>query len=843
MTIDHQPLTRELMTQLLVGGELPRSADPASNYQVDAVCAASLLALDSLLSRPAISRLQRSDVKELGGGAIQVLDHVFGCDHRERQRGVPWDCTACSVRTVLNAHDGQSVHLFHSDSTRREVSRWLITRARAWPALTEPDLSRRSLQAAFVVLPGTGEWELAGLRRGLVVNARQPNSVSWVRGRAWVSMSFEAGLRMCSDLVRLPRSAIAHTADGNGWRLGLGPTKDDPLAQKRSVRVFRFRDDGGPSAAQALSEYLCVRDAAVGAEGPLLLGARGGLLAPKGPLIKPVQAASFDLDLLCELADLPQHFTSYSTRKGFARQTAKDGWELEETQEGLRHSKPETTLGYIGDQGAKRVGEKVYPGRAKGSAMSRASEREALQRDLVESANAFNAGYWATYARWCAANDQPPTPTPHPDAPSAKRVLLRFLHANVEARGWAHGYAKAIAGTVARVHQRDGHDDPRSALVRRYLKSLRRVGAQPQRPVDGFTAEQLLHISDPAVLRARNHLSPSALALGGLLAVAETVGCDPTDWRLDGLSRGAFNVRSDDVVIAFEGRRHVLSSARQPDFHAALTEALAATGPADEPFAVTSEAAALRQLLKRSWIRAHPGPAHGGGRLPTLRSIRDWWERSSFNDRQWLLLNTVEPHLARNVQDLAILFVGVVTGHRHVELSRLTIGHVGVTATGYCWTLAPSQHKGGLLVAQSGGLAEPLIRTVDHLDGCPTFCPACILGAHLRVRRRLGALAQDALFGGAGPLGVRGTSAAVQRMWSLVSAEMPGKESDLLRISSRSLRVTAATLARKQGMSIPDISSSITGHKQFSTTARYIRGVAGGDQEDLVLSLEGPRYK
>ena len=163
---------------------------------------------------------------------------------------------------------------------------------------------------------------------------------------------------MCSDLVRLPRSAIAKTADGSGWRLRLGPTKDDPLAQKQPTRVFRFCHDGGPSAAQALSEYLCVRDAAVGADGPLLLGARGGLLAQKGPLIKPVQAAKLDLDLLSELADLPQHFTSYSTRKGFARQTVKDGWELEETQEGLRHSKPETTLGYTGERDAKRVGEK-----------------------------------------------------------------------------------------------------------------------------------------------------------------------------------------------------------------------------------------------------------------------------------------------------------------------------------------------------------------------------------------------------------------------------------------------------------------------------------------------------
>ena len=473
--------------------------------------------------------------------------------------------------------------------------------------------------------------------------------------------------------------------------------------------------------------------------------------------------------------------------------------------------------------------------------MSRASGREALREDLVASANPVNADYWATYERWCAANGQPPIPTHDPDAPSAERVLLRFLHANVEARGWAHGYAKAIAGTVARVHQVEGHDDPRSALVRRYLKSLRRVGAQPQRPVDGFTAEQLLHISDPAVLRAQNPPSPSAIALGGLLAVAQTVTCDPTDRRLEGLTRSAFKVRSNDVVIAFEGSRHVLSRTQHPDFHAALIAALATEGSADEPFTATSGAAALRQHLKWAWRRAYPGSAPGVGRLPTLRSVRDWWEQGSVNDRQWFLLNTVEPHLARNTQDLAILFVGVVTGHRHAELSRLTIGHVEATDTGYCWALAPSQHKGGLLTSQSGGVGETLIRTVDHLDGCPTFCPACILGAHLHVRRRLGALAHDALFGGADPLGVTGTSAAVRRMWSLVSAEMPGNESEVLRISSRSLRVTAATLAREQGMSIPDISSSITGHKQFSTTTRYIRRVAGGDQEDFVLSLEGPR--
>jgi hypothetical protein len=48
-------------------------------------------------------------------------------------------------------------------------------------------------------------------------------------------------------------------------------TKDDAPGAKRVSRPLAWSATGGPSAAQAMAEYLCVRDAAVGGRNGALL--------------------------------------------------------------------------------------------------------------------------------------------------------------------------------------------------------------------------------------------------------------------------------------------------------------------------------------------------------------------------------------------------------------------------------------------------------------------------------------------------------------------------------------------------------------------------------------------
>jgi hypothetical protein len=134
---------------------------------------------------------------------------------------------------------------------------------------------------------------------------------------------------------------------GDGYLIRLRGTKDDAPGAKRVTRPLEWSATGGPSPAQAMAEYLCVRDAAVGGrDGALLLTSA---LRRHRHLVATAVKAKDDLNLLCRFAGLPEGvYSSYSTRKGFGQQAALDGWDPEEIKEGLRHQRLDTTRLYTG---------------------------------------------------------------------------------------------------------------------------------------------------------------------------------------------------------------------------------------------------------------------------------------------------------------------------------------------------------------------------------------------------------------------------------------------------------------------------------------------------------------
>ena len=321
-----------------------------------------LVALDTGMTATQVCSLTWGDFAPQPDGSVHVQGHVqcqvLPCDHVERAVGVPWDCSACAVHELLVDRDPQSPFVTAQHKT---VSMRHMDASRRWPGLDDPDGRPKGDGTRMFVRDGITDRELAGLRRGIVlISAINPMEATWILGRAWLSVSWEAGFRMVSDLAHLPRGAVSFLPDGSGVVLTLGGTKDDPAGAKRVSRVFTYRD--GPCAAQALTEYVVVRDAAVGddPDTPLFTTSRGSVFGPnwrKG-ILKPVQVANAAIARLAQAAAIDTNFTTYSARRGYATQSAQDGRHLEEIRAGLRHKRSDTTLRYT-DRSAQTVPAKL----------------------------------------------------------------------------------------------------------------------------------------------------------------------------------------------------------------------------------------------------------------------------------------------------------------------------------------------------------------------------------------------------------------------------------------------------------------------------------------------------
>lgn len=339
---------------------IPFATRVGEERNVAAVRAELLVALETGWGGAELRSLRTSDFRLREDGSVDVRDARLPCDHRERVPGVVWDCAACAVVVAIARRAPHEPFVTAKPGT---FAARLKAAARRWPGLENPARHGDATGPRATTLrirAGLPDAQVAGTRRGLVlIDAINSKDSAWLLGRAWLGVAWEAGLRMVSDLVELPRSAVTSLPGGMGLVLRLGATKDDPSARKQVSRVFRLQD--GPCAAQALIEYLTVRDAAIGNEpdGPLLVTAPAGIFGPnwrKG-ITKPVQVANGVIAKLAAAAAVEGHFTSYSARRGYATQSALDGRDLLHIQRGLRHARPDTTLRYD-QRSAQRVARK-----------------------------------------------------------------------------------------------------------------------------------------------------------------------------------------------------------------------------------------------------------------------------------------------------------------------------------------------------------------------------------------------------------------------------------------------------------------------------------------------------
>ncbi|MGD9956066.1 MAG: hypothetical protein AB7O74_06965 [Candidatus Nanopelagicales bacterium] len=345
------PLTRAAM-RTLMEVSVPRT--PAA----DAKRAAVLLSLDAGFTVPQLRRLVAADVAIVEGG-VSVAGHVLLCDHESRARGVPWDCTACAVKVVAENLDPSSVLFAEGPASIKQV--FLNLRNRGWAGLaTHPRGQAIVLQARHDLTA----WELAGLRRGLVLMAEadlRGDALIIVRARAWVALAWSLGLRMAGDLDGLPRECVWLSPDEGAWFLRLLSTKDDPRGDKKVERALSWENH--QIVCDALAEYLCVRDARVGRGGPLILARLQSGEASKDL----VKLAAHDLERLCRLAGIPCTYSAYSTRRGYGNQADRDGWDLETIQSGLRQVYAETTLRYTGRHSGRSAAVRLLSGLGDGA--------------------------------------------------------------------------------------------------------------------------------------------------------------------------------------------------------------------------------------------------------------------------------------------------------------------------------------------------------------------------------------------------------------------------------------------------------------------------------------------
>lgn len=328
--------------------------------------AGALLALDGRFTGPQLARLTPADVTPGADGGVVVAGRALPCEHAERATGVPWDCAACAV-TAAAADQGTRL-LEHG--VKSWPHKFTALQARFEHLLTGETVPASGKQSLLLQpRPDLDAWTSAGLRRALVLtvleDAAMPvNGLHWVRARAWTTIAWSCGLRSASDLIDVTRGQVIPDVNGRGYVLQLGATKTDQAGAARTTRSLPMGDGQSLSAGRVVAEYLCVRDACVGADAdqPLLVKFDRGVPALRPWTVDTVtsqQLAAADINALAALAGITTRFTSYSPRKGYGQQADEDGWDIEQIQEGLRHLSLKHTLTYVASGNARKAARKL----------------------------------------------------------------------------------------------------------------------------------------------------------------------------------------------------------------------------------------------------------------------------------------------------------------------------------------------------------------------------------------------------------------------------------------------------------------------------------------------------
>lgn len=425
-------------------------------------------------------------------------------------------------------------------------------------------------------------------------------------------------------------------------------------------------------------------------------------------------------------------------------------------------------------------------------------------------------GAWSLYERWCVAQALEPLRAPD-DALSPEMCLLLFLEAHSRARDVCHAVLRSLACGIARVYERNGRDDPRGDSTRDYLAQARtRVGARRERQTDTLTLDQVRGV---VATRAGFPRVPSIPLLQAIAALMDI---------------GALEVSG--AVVRF------LRNATLRDFEVVADQVIFRAGPLqlrisqrDQPRHWHALMVVLEDAHDDAYLLRAPGSSSH-----TLKRLKSSLKRSN-GTRGGAWIDHVDPEHARATQMCAYLLLGVFTGHRHAELSRLRLGMLRESPDGYAYVL--KDHKGARLAAQRGGQSIPWRVQLPHQRrgaDCISACPACALDRQLAERRLQGAGPQDLVFvasDGHSPFRVGVAIQGVKRAWRSSADETEHGECAFMpKLGTRTLRVTAATLALQHGMSLLDI-ADLLHHRSAQTTLLYIRRLNEKAVEEFTLPL------
>lgn len=476
---------------------------------------------------------------------------------------------------------------------------------------------------------------------------------------------------------------------------------------------------------------------------------------------------------------------------------------------------------------------------------------------------------WRAWVAWCGTNGL----AEHPPAAQQPRALMLFLLHNHDERGWRRDTCAQYAREIARVWS--STSDART-LDTTALLSWMGKQVQPNAPqVGSFEVEQVLAVGAALqvipTLPASRQPSDPEVALAALVALADIADVSPFQRRRVGVRDlsdtvwgqpdSVFAEQRGRIVFTHAGTRLVIRRDLHPEhFHAVSTAlARAAQIPGDGPPLVRlwprllrSSGTAHKAMLLSAWVRATAG--RGGqdqrryNNAANRHACQDWWDEASPGDRAWLVRVAGDQDLVRRCSDLAYFYTGITTALRHATLRELLLDEVEVRADGLVLSVPPTKHKSGNADLGKGKPGEWLRKAVPHMGtdgaGCPAHCPACALLAHLEIRRRHGASGRDLVFPPLHADASRYTTAAgtraLRRVWALAEDYLDAPQREVeARIGTRSLRVSAATLARLGKLPLSTI-QRLLDHRDPGVTELYIRIHDPYAEDDLVLTVRPP---
>lgn len=419
---------------------------------------------------------------------------------------------------------------------------------------------------------------------------------------------------------------------------------------------------------------------------------------------------------------------------------------------------------------------------------------------------------WSLYERWCEVQNLQPLRGSGAN-PSPEMCLLMFLRAHETQRKSSHKTLSHLASAVGLHYEASGLPDPRGEETTIYLQDARRrLGGRRAKPTDAFTWAQ---VKSFAGTRAGFPLGPRVPWLTATAAVLDLAGLEvaPSDVRLVWSVDRADIDWSEGRISFWVGRSLVEASLDEHPQHYRALQAVLQDCTRTHPFrVVSSKPSKATERLTAALGRA------GGQR-----------------GEAWL--GHIDPYYLNVIQAVAYLMLGALTGHRHAELRRLTVGMIQELPDGYTYTL--HQHKGQALSSHRGGRQRPWCVDVPHLrvhSECAAYCPACCLRRHVQQRLLEGARLHDPLFVGHDRQSK--LTRATATVWVKQAWEATKDQTSLTTptCGTRMLRVTAATLGLERGMSIGQI-ADLLHHKKLRTTMLYVRRLDERAVEEFTLPL------